>query len=128
MHYCVAVVDLLSFSLITVDSPPYSSHRESRNAARAAAQAAKGADVESLGEARRPVSEGNSTQRDAPKSLSVLGTMFSMLDGLRDLLAETLDGWQPPKIVVIGQENSGKSSVLERLMMTPILPRDEVQG
>lgn len=53
--------------------------------------------------------------------------MFSMLDGLRDLLAEALDGWQPPQIIVLGQENSGKSSVLERLMMTPILPRDEVQ-
>jgi hypothetical protein len=26
---------------------------------------------------------------------------------------------------VVGQESSGKSSVLERLMMTPLLPRDE---
>jgi hypothetical protein len=61
----------------------------------------------------------------APKSLSELGAMFSLLDGLRQLLAETLDGWQPPQIVVVGQESSGKSSVLERLMMTPLLPRDD---
>jgi hypothetical protein len=58
----------------------------------------------------------------APKSLAELGAMFSLLDGLRQLLAGTLDGWQPPLIVVVGQESSGKSSVLERLMMTPLLP------
>jgi hypothetical protein len=61
----------------------------------------------------------------APKSLAELGAMFSLLDGLRQLLAETLDGWQIPNVVVVGQESSGKSSVLERLMMTPLLPRDE---
>ncbi len=61
----------------------------------------------------------------ASKSLAELGAMFSPLDGLRQLLSETLDGWQPPNIVVIGQESSGKSSVLERLMMTPLLPRNE---
>jgi hypothetical protein len=46
------------------------------------------------------------------KSLADLGSMFSVLDGLRGLLAETLDGWQPPQLVVVGQESSGKSSVL----------------
>jgi hypothetical protein len=61
----------------------------------------------------------------APKCLTELGAMFSLLDGLRQLLAETLDGWQPPQLVVVGQESSGKSSVLERLMMTPLLPRDD---
>ena len=48
------------------------------------------------------------------KYLSELGNIFSLLDGLRGLLAETLDGWQPPQLVVVGQESSGKSSVLER--------------
>ena len=50
--------------------------------------------------------------RESVKSLAELGHMFSLLDGLRVLLAETLDGWQPPQIVVVGQESSGKSSVL----------------
>ena len=50
--------------------------------------------------------------RESVKSLAELGHMFSLLDRLRLLLAETLDGWQPPQIVVVGQESSGKSSVL----------------
>jgi hypothetical protein len=59
-------------------------------------------------------------------SIAELGRMFALLDGsLRELLATTLDGWQPPQIVVVGEESSGKSSVLERLMMTPLLPRAE---
>ena len=40
-------------------------------------------------------------------------------------IRDRLDGWQPPQIVVVGEESSGKSSVLERLMMTPLLPRAE---
>ncbi len=35
------------------------------------------------------------------------------------VLTAMLDGWQPPHV---GEESSGKSSVLERLMMTPLLP------
>ena len=57
------------------------------------------------------------------KSIAELGRMFALLDDLRELLAATLDGWQPPQLVVVGEESSGKSSVLERLMMTPLLPR-----
>ena len=63
---------------------------------------------------------------EAVKSITELGRMFALLDGsLRELLAVTLDGWQPPLVVVVGEESSGKSSVLERLMMTPLLPRAE---
>ena len=54
--------------------------------------------------------------------------MFAQLDGLRGLLDETLKGWDPPKIIVVGQESAGKSSVLERLMMVPLLPRDKVNA
>ena len=36
----------------------------------------------------------------APKSLAELGAMFSLLDGLRQLLAEMLDGWQPPILLL----------------------------
>jgi hypothetical protein len=38
------------------------------------------------------------------------------------VLTAMLDGWQPPHV---GEESSGKSSVLKRLMMTPLLPRAE---
>ena len=71
------------------------------------------------------------TQLDAASSQPVkyiaeLGRMFALLDnGLRELLDATIDGWQPPQIVVVGEESSGKSSVLERLMMMPLLPRAE---
>ena len=61
------------------------------------------------------------------KTLTELEGMLSQLDGIGDLLAETLQGWQTPKIVVVGSESSGKSSVLERLMMTPLLPRNKVR-
>ncbi len=63
------------------------------------------------------------------KSIAELGRMFALLDGsLRELLAATLDGWQPPQVVVVGEESSGKSSVLQRLMMTPLLPRGKTFG
>ena len=70
--------------------------------------------------------EGGTKCSEPVQSLAALGGMFSLLDGLRELLAETLNGWQPPVIVVVGEESSGKSSVLERLMMTPLLPRDKL--
>ena len=80
---------------------------------------------------RRPVSE--SAAAGAPRaanktwtSLNELGGMFAMLDGMRGILDETLKDWKSPKIVVIGSESSGKSSLLERLMMFPLLPRDKV--
>ena len=57
-------------------------------------------------------------------SIHELKAIFSELDPLRDILAQTLQGWQPPQLVVIGQENTGKSSILERLSMMPIFPRD----
>ena len=79
---------------------------------------------ESLASASAAVSTEQSTNPPA-KDLSEPGNIFSLLDGLRGLLAETLDGWQPPQLVVVGRESSGKSCVLERLMMTPLLPRDE---
>ena len=49
----------------------------------------------------------------AQKSLAELGAMFSLLDGLRQLLdeyllraAETLEMWQPPDLAVVGQEST----------------------
>jgi hypothetical protein len=58
-------------------------------------------------------------------SIHQLRYVFETLDPLRDVLSAALEGWQPPQLVVIGQESSGKSSVLERLAFMPFFPRDE---
>jgi hypothetical protein len=72
----------------------------------------------------RPAAKRDAASSQPVKSIAELGRRFALLDGsLRELLAATLDGWQPPHVVVVGEETSGKSSVLERLMMTPLLPR-----
>ena len=51
-----------------------------------------------------------------------LTKMFRVLDPLRAELS-TLTGLTPPKIVVIGDESSGKSTVLEQLIRMPLFPR-----
>jgi hypothetical protein len=58
-------------------------------------------------------------------SIHDLWSVFGVLDPLQDVLEQTLDGWQPPQLVVIWQESSGKSTVLERLAMMPMFPRDK---
>jgi WD40 repeat protein len=55
-----------------------------------------------------------------------LGEIFATLDPLRDTLSSMLDGWSPPQVVVMGNENSGKSTLLERLAMIPLFPRDKI--
>ena len=59
------------------------------------------------------------------KSLEALKVVFDVLDPLSELLAATLEGWKTPVVIVFGQETSGKSSLLERLAMMPLLPRGE---
>ncbi|KAJ1479878.1 hypothetical protein T484DRAFT_1812772 [Baffinella frigidus] len=58
-------------------------------------------------------------------SILKLRESFSQLDPLRDVLAASLEGWQPPQVVMIGDESSGKSTILERLAMMPIFPRGD---
>jgi hypothetical protein len=58
-------------------------------------------------------------------SLNEMGEIFAQLDPMRELLAQCLDGWQVPQLVVVGNENAGKSTLLERLCMMPIFPHDE---
>lgn len=65
------------------------------------------------------------TSLEGLSSIHQLNAVFAHLDPLRDILAETLDGWRPPQLVVIGPESSGKSSLLERLVMMPIFPTAE---
>jgi len=63
-----------------------------------------------------------------PTSIQYLNKMFEKLDSVRDILKSSLseENWQPPQLVVIGQESSGKSSLLERLVMMPIFPRNKM--
>ena len=59
-------------------------------------------------------------------SIYDLGKIFVKLDSLGDLLKEhqAFTDWSPPMIVVLGAESSGKSTILERLAMMSIFPRD----
>jgi hypothetical protein len=62
-------------------------------------------------------------------SLSQLDRVFTVLDPLRDVLKQ-LDpepgkDWSPPQIVVMGNESSGKSTILERIAMMPLFPVGE---
>jgi hypothetical protein len=62
---------------------------------------------------------------DTLKSVFDLGSCFRWLDPCRELLDKALDGWTPPCVMVLGSENSGKSSVFERLTLMPIFPRQD---
>ena len=58
-------------------------------------------------------------------SLNELSKIFRQLDSLRDTLDSCLDGWEPPQLVVVGNENTGKSTLLGRLCMFPMFPQSE---
>lgn len=51
-----------------------------------------------------------------------LSNLFSALDGLKDILLETLGSWEPPCLVVFGAESVGKSTLLQRLSLLPVFP------
>lgn len=57
-----------------------------------------------------------------------LNSIFAHLDPIRSVLQSTLVDFSPPQIVVIGQESSGKSTLLERISMMSIFPRLEQDG
>ena len=59
------------------------------------------------------------------KSIHDLGSFFSCFDSCREILAATLTDWTPPCVMVMGAENTGKSTVLERLALMSIFPRSE---
>ncbi|CAK9050251.1 unnamed protein product [Durusdinium trenchii] len=52
-----------------------------------------------------------------------LSRFFKEVDPVEDLLHNMLNGLKPPKIVVVGDENAGKSTILEMLAMIPVFPR-----
>lgn len=61
---------------------------------------------------------------DPVNSVRDLSRAFDILDGLNEVLAEVLENWGAPRIVVVGNQSAGKSTVLERLCMMPLFPRD----
>ena len=73
--------------------------------------------------ARTPVVEPPRRSKMRPiRSLTAeLGKIYKPLDKMRAVLAD--HGVSPPKIVVLGNESSGKSSVLEALIGMPVFPR-----
>lgn len=58
-------------------------------------------------------------------SLNDLSKYFECLDPCREMLSSTLGGWTPPCIIMIGPENTGKSTILERLALMSIFPIDD---
>ena len=61
---------------------------------------------------------------EAADVTSDLTKMFKILDPLQAEL-KSLANLTPPKIVVIGDESSGKSTVLEQLIRMPLFPRKQ---
>ena len=64
------------------------------------------------------------------KSIAMLSELFDLLDQLGAYLNENVfdsgeDAINPPVVIALGNESSGKSSILERLTMIPLLPRGD---
>ena len=60
-----------------------------------------------------------------PLSLKNMSDLLRMLDITPTFSTEILANWTPPCITVVGNESSGKSTILERLLMMSIFPRGE---
>jgi len=79
------------------------------------------------------VAEGTEPEKKRPRKDNIVGASmkdalskaFQELDPLRNLLRDVLKGLEPPKIVVVGVESSGKSSELEQLASLPVFPRQK---
>jgi GTP-binding protein EngB required for normal cell division len=54
-----------------------------------------------------------------------LGSLLTSLDKIKEVLSECKVDLEFPVVVMCGQENTGKSSVLERICMFPFFPRSE---
>ena len=69
--------------------------------------------------------QSHSCDSSAPLSLKHLAKLFQALDVDESFHNDILPEWTPPCITVIGNESSGKSTILERLLMMSIFPRGE---
>eukprot|EP00304_Pavlova_gyrans_P013282 CAMPEP_0206061296 /NCGR_PEP_ID=MMETSP1466-20131121/53759_1 /ASSEMBLY_ACC=CAM_ASM_001126 /TAXON_ID=44452 /ORGANISM="Pavlova gyrans, Strain CCMP608" /LENGTH=660 /DNA_ID=CAMNT_0053436645 /DNA_START=52 /DNA_END=2034 /DNA_ORIENTATION=+ len=70
-------------------------------------------------------------EANIPNPISDLGSVFTELDEVQDVLARSFEGneegghaFSVPRILVIGPESAGKSSVLERICGLPLFPKD----
>eukprot|EP00041_Stephanoeca_diplocostata_P002415 m.26379 g.26379 ORF g.26379 m.26379 type:complete len:1069 (+) comp13313_c0_seq3:164-3370(+) len=68
---------------------------------------------------------GEVTHSSEVEAVSKLNKIFDVLDGLQDVLLSVLDGWEAPRVVVVGNQSHGKSTVLERLCMMVLFPRNK---
>eukprot|EP01063_Lacrimia_lanifica_P038374 TRINITY_DN8154_c0_g1_i2.p1 TRINITY_DN8154_c0_g1~~TRINITY_DN8154_c0_g1_i2.p1 ORF type:complete len:654 (+),score=148.12 TRINITY_DN8154_c0_g1_i2:48-2009(+) len=59
------------------------------------------------------------------ESIGALNRIFLTMDRTSDVLQEVLAGWQPPRVVIVGNQSEGKSTILERLCMMPLFPRSK---
>jgi hypothetical protein len=77
--------------------------------------------------AEAPKPNTQSSVAEAPLRFDDLGSLretFTKLDPLRTVLKDTLRGWEPPSVTVVGTRSAGKSTILERLAGLPLFPRD----
>jgi hypothetical protein len=63
---------------------------------------------------------GSKGQKTSVKAMS---PYFKDLDPIRSDLKTALGDWQPPVVIVFGAESAGKSTILERISMFPLLPK-----
>jgi len=73
----------------------------------------------------RTTAASNNMPHQLTSSLQRLAKHFKGLDLIREELENTLGGWQPPVVVVFGQESCGKSTILERIAMVPLFPKGD---
>ena len=65
---------------------------------------------------------GSKGQKTSVKAMS---PYFKDLDLIKEPYATALGGWKPPVVIVFGAESAGKSTILERISMFPLLPKGD---
>ena len=58
-------------------------------------------------------------------SVKAMSPYFKDLDLIKERYATALGDWKPPVVIVFGAESAGKSTILERISMFPLLPKGD---